>query len=46
VLDIAHAVVQRKVGEGSAFDKAKCIDDHVRDDSLNEALILSSGAYP
>ena len=40
VLEKAHAIVQRIVREGSTIDSATCIENHVRDDSLNEDLIL------
>ena len=40
VLEKAHAIVQRVVWERFSIDAATCIDNHIRDDSLNETLIL------
>jgi len=40
VLEKGHAIVQRIVWEGSTTDSATYIENHVRDDCLNEALIL------
>ena len=40
VLEKVHAIFQMIVREGSTIDSATCIKNRVRDDTLNEALIL------
>ena len=40
VLEKAHAIVQRVVWESFSIDAATSIDNHIRDDSLNETLIV------
>ena len=42
MLEKAHAIVQRVVWERFSIDAATCpyIDNHIRDDSLNETLIV------
>ena len=37
---------QMIIREGSTIDSATCIENHVRDDSLNEALILLISHIP
>jgi hypothetical protein len=45
VLEKTRAIIQRVLREGSTVDMAACIDDHIRDDTLNEALIVLSITY-
>ena len=40
VLEMAHTIVQIIIREGPTIDLVTCIENHVRDDSLNKALIL------
>jgi len=43
VLEKAHAIVQSIAREGATINSAICIENHIKDDYLNEALILLIG---
>jgi len=40
VVEKALAIVEKIFRAGPTIDSATCIDNYIRDDSLNEALIL------
>ena len=40
VFEKTHPIIQGVVRVGSTIGAAACVDGHIRDDSLNEALII------